>query len=202
MVVGCQPETHAMTIQMIPAVDCILSPRNVRRTPAAPALHHQFKADIAARGVLQNLIGFGVPKKRGKFEITAGGRRLAAVHALIADGVFAADYVIPVFVLNDTATASETSLAENFQRQAMNPADECTAFRHFIDVDQATPEDIARRFGLTTRFVEGRVRLGNLAETVFDALRSGEINLEIAQAFAATSDTARQATVYAQLKDG
>ena len=191
-----------MTIQMIRAVDCMLSARNVRRTPVDLALANQFKADIASRGVLQNLIGFAIPRKRGKFEITAGGRRLAAVHALIAEAVFPTDYAIPVFVLNDTATASETSLAENFQRQAMNPADECTAFRHFIEVDGATPDDIARRFGLTVRFVEGRVRLGNLAEPVFEALRSGEISLEIAQAFATTSDTARQASVFAQLKDG
>lgn len=39
----------------------------------------QLQADIAARGVLQNVIGFAIPKKTGKFEITAGGRRLSSV---------------------------------------------------------------------------------------------------------------------------
>jgi ParB family chromosome partitioning protein len=60
-------------IQMIPARNCILSPMNVRRTPIDPATTAQFKADVQERGILQNLIGFAIPKKRGKFEITAGG---------------------------------------------------------------------------------------------------------------------------------
>ncbi len=167
-------------IQMIPARNCILSAMNVRRTPVDPATTAQFKADVAARGILQNLIGFAIPKKRGKFEITAGGRRLEAVHALIADKVLDDDYALPVFVMNDTSAATETSLAENFQRQSMNPADECIAFRHFVDAEGKTAEDVARRFGLTTRFVEGRIRLAGLAGEIFEALQKGEITLEVA----------------------
>lgn len=187
-----------MTIQLIPARNCILSDRNVRRTAGDAASLAELIADVEARGVLQNLIGFAIPKKRGKFEITAGGRRLAAVHALIEAGRFPAEYEIPVFVMNDTGAAAEISLAENFQRLAMNPADECLAFRHFIDSEGKTPADIAKRFGLTTRFVEGRVRLAGLADEVFEALRAGTISLEIAQAFGTTSDVARQSAVFAQ----
>ena len=191
-----------MTVQMIQARNCILSPRNVRRTAADPARLETLKASIEARGVLQNLIGFAIPKKRGKFEITAGGRRLAAVHGLIEAAILPVDYEIPVFVMNDTSAAAETSLAENFERAAMNPADECVAFRHFIEVEGSTVEDIAKRFGLTTRFVEGRIRLAGLADDVFEALRSGEIGLEVAQAFGTTTDVGRQARVYEQLKGG
>ena len=191
-----------MTIQMIPAGNCILSKNNVRRTPAGETSLAELKADIAARGVLQNLIGFSIPKKRGKFEITAGGRRLAAVHALIADGTLAADTAVPVLVLNDTATAAETSLAENFQRQAMNPCDECIAFRYFTEAEGKSIEEVAQRFGLTTRFVEGRIRLSGLAEEIFEALRVGEISLEVAQAFGTTSDVARQSVVFAQCRQG
>ena len=191
-----------MTVQMIQARNCILSPRNVRRTAADPARLATLKASVKARGVLQNLIGFAIPKKRGKFEITAGGRRLAAVHGLIEAAILPVDYEIPVFVMNDTGAAAETSLAENFERAAMNPADECVAFRHFIEVEGSTVEDIAKRFGLTTRFVEGRIRLAGLADDVFEALRSGEITLEVAQAFGTTTDVGRQARVYEQLKGG
>ena len=191
-----------MTIQMIAAASCVLSKNNVRRTASSAESLAELKADIAARGVLQNLIGFAIPKKRGKFEITAGGRRLSSVHALIADGALPADYQVPVFVMNDTTQAAETSLAENFQRQAMNPCDECNAFRYFIEAEGKTIEDVARRFGLTTRFVEGRIRLSGLAEEIFEALRAGEIGLEVAQAFGTTSDVARQSAVYAQSKNG
>lgn len=190
-----------MTIQMIQARNCVLSKQNVRRTAADSDLQTQLQADIAARGVLQNLIGFAVPKKTGKFEITAGGRRLSSVQALIAEGVFPKDYAVPVLVLNDSSTAGETSLAENYQRQAMNPADECTAFRHFIEVDGATCEDVAKRFGLTARFVEGRIRLAGLATSVFEALRDGKISLDAAKAYGTTTDTDRQETVFAQMSN-
>ena len=92
----------------------------------------------------------------------------------------------------------ETSLAENFHRLAMNPADEAQAFAALV-AGGATVEDVARRFGLTVRFVEGRLRLATLAPVVFEALASGEITLDIAKAFGATSDQEIQARVFEQL---
>jgi len=38
-----------------------------------------------------------------------------------------------------------------------------------------------RRFGLTVRFVEGRLRLAKLASVVFEALAPGEITLDLAK---------------------
>lgn len=48
----------------------------------------------------------------------------------------------------------------------------------------------------------GRLRLAGLAEPVFEALREGAITLDIAMAYASTSDTARQASVFEQLGQG
>jgi ParB family chromosome partitioning protein len=95
------------------------------------------------------------------------------------------------------AEAKEASLAENFQRLAMNPADECLAFGQLVE--QGLEADaIARRFGVTSRFVEGRLRLANLAPAIFEALGSGEISLEIAKAYGASADVERQAHVFEQ----
>ncbi|MFX8504522.1 hypothetical protein ABTL94_19850, partial [Acinetobacter baumannii] len=79
---------------------------------------------------------------------------------------------------------------ENFFKLAMNPADACRAFQDIIETEKKTPADIAKRFGLTERFVLGRLRLAGLAEPVFEALRDGSITLDIAMAYASTSDTA------------
>ena len=88
-------------------------------------------------------------------------------------------------MLEDSAEAAvETSLAENFHRLAMNPADEAQAFAALV-AGGATVEDVARRFGLTVRFVEGRLRLATLAPVVFEALASGQITLDIAKAYGA-----------------
>lgn len=182
--------------QSIPLKKLAPSPRNVRTSSDALA-DAQLKADIAARGLLQNLV---VRKAaRGKFEVEAGGRRLAALQALAEDGTIAfSDAITCLVIEGEEGEAREVSLAENFQRLAMNPADEAQAFAAIID-SGASVEDVARRFGLTMRFVEGRLRLASLAPCVFEALAEGSISLDMAKAYGATSNIERQAEVFAEL---
>jgi ParB family chromosome partitioning protein len=172
------------------------------RKSSDPAADAQLEASILAHGVLQNLIGLPVARKKGQYRITAGGRRLDAVHRAILKGDLPAEYELPVKVLADANDAVEISLSENFFKLAMNPADACRAFQDIIETEKKTPADIAKRFGLTERFVLGRLRLAGLAEPVFEGLRDGSITLDIAMAYASTSDTARQASVFEQLGQG
>ena len=185
-------------IQSIPLSKLMPSPRNVRRTGDSGA-DQQLKADIAARGLLQNLVVAPAKKPRGSFTVEAGGRRLRALQSLAEDGLLEAAHEVSCLVIGrGEAAAQEASLAENFQRLAMNPADECLAFGQLID-HGADVDGIARRFGLTRRFVEGRLRLSALAPEVFAALGAGEISLDVAKAYAATADRERQAWVFEQL---
>lgn len=185
-------------IRSIPLKKLVQSPRNVRKSSDAVA-NLQLKADISARGLLQNLV---VRKaKRGKFEVEAGGRRLAALQALAEEGTVPETHEVTCLVIEGEESAvREASLAENFQRLAMNPADEAEAFAAIIEAGAST-EDVARRFGLTVRFVEGRLRLAALAPCVFEALAKGAITLDMAKAYGAISDIDRQAHVYAELRD-
>ncbi len=186
-------------IKSIPLNKLVQSPRNVRRH-SDPAADAELKASIAAHGLLQNLIVR--PATKGRFEVEAGERRRCAMLALAEDKVLPRDHEVTCLVLEDSAEAAvETSLAENFHRLAMNPADEAAAFATLVD-GGATVEDVARRFGLTVRFVEGRLRLATLAQQVFGALASGEITLDIAKAFGATSDQEIQARVFEQVSTG
>ena len=185
-------------IQSIPLKKLVPSPRNVRKSSDVLA-DLQLRADIAARGLLQNLV---VRKgKRGKFEVEAGGRRLAALQALAEEGTLPESHEVTCLVIEgEESEVREAGLAENFQRLAMNPADEAQAFASIIEAG-ATTEDVARRFGLTVRFVEGRLRLAGLAPCVFEALAEGAITLDMAKAYGAISDIERQAHVYAELQD-
>ena len=180
----------------IPLNKLIASPRNVRKH-GDPVADAELKASIAARGLLQNLIV--TPAAKGKFEVDAGERRRRMMCALADDKILPRDHPVSCLVLDDAADgAVETSLAENFHRLAMNPADEAQAFAALIEAGAST-EEVARRFGLTVRFVEGRLRLSTLAPCVFEALASGAITLDLAKAYGATSDQAIQAQVFAQV---
>ena len=182
--------------QTIPLNKLVASPRNVRRH-TDPAADAELKASIAAHGLLQNLVVRAGPK--GKFEVEACERRRRAMLALAEDKVLPRDHQVTCLVLSaDNEAALEASLAENFHRLAMNPADEAQAFAALIE-GGATTELVARRFGLTVRFVEGRLRLATLAPVVFDALAAGEITLDMAKAYGATSDQQIQARVFTEI---
>ena len=184
-------------IQSVKVKNLTLSKDNVRKSNRGAGID-TLAANIAAQGLLQNLIVTPL-KKAGTFTVKAGGRRLRALQLLIEQGTLPADHTVPVLVLGDDDNAIEASLAENFQRLPMNPADECTAFNFLIQKGM-TAEDVAKRQGVTTRFVEQRVRLAELAPPVFEALAAGEITLGVAQAYAVTTDVDRQTRVFAQMK--
>ena len=188
-------------IRTIPLNKLVPSPRNVRRSVDEQA-DLQLKADIEARGLLQNLVVTNAAKLRGSFAVEAGGRRLKALQRLAEEGKLPKTHEVCCLVIEGgPAAAREASLAENFQRLTMNPADECLAFQQLIE-QGSDVEEIAGRFGLTVRFVEGRLRLASLAPVVFEALGAGEISLDVAKAYAATADQERQAYVFEQMSRG
>lgn len=174
-----------------------LSPINVRQRPDELLEIPQMAADIEARGVLQNLLVTPVKKPRGTFEVFDGGRRLRGLKLLAERGVIDADtYDVPVKVLvGDEATLSETSTAANFHQLKMTPAEECRAFQYFIGLN-GDIDGVAKRFGLTRRFVEGRLRLATLAEPIFEALSEGSITLDVAKAYASTENQEKQLLVW------
>lgn len=187
-------------IRTVPLNKLLPSPRNVRRTCDEQA-DFQLKADLEARGLLQNLVVTSVKRPRGCFAVEAGGRRLRALQALAEEAKIGKAHEICCLVIEGGSAAQEASLVENFQRLSMNPADECPAFKQLIE-QGSDIESIARRFGLTVRFVEGRSRLAGLAPVIFEALGAGEISLDVAKAYAATPDQKWQPYVFEQLSRG
>ncbi|WP_337847824.1 ParB N-terminal domain-containing protein [Sphingomonas sp.] len=174
-----------------------LSPINVRKRPDELLEIPQMAADLEARGVLQNLLVTPVKKPRGTFEVFDGGRRLRGLLLLAERGAIDPEtYDVPVKVLvGDEATLSETSTAANFHQLKMTPAEECRAFQYFIGLNNDI-DGVAKRFGLTRRFVEGRLRLATLAEPIFEALSEGTITLDVAKAYASTENQEKQLLVW------
>ena len=193
----------------IPLDQLLLSSLNVRQTERDADVA-SLAENIAAGGLEQNLIvvpahfttGEEAASWAGKFEVVGGGRRLHALRLLVASDRLAADWPVPCKV-KPRDTAQQSSLSENFHRWAMNPADEFAAFAQIAAAQQhagSTPAEsiaaIAKRFGVTQRHVEGRLRLASLHPDILAALRTGAINLDAAKAYAGTTDQALQLKVF------
>ena len=185
-------------IRDIPLSQLELSPANVRKTPADASAFTELKASIAAHGLLENLIARTIGPGTdcvARYAVIAGGRRLAAMQALAAEGGLDEDHPVPCRMIGGIVAAEEVSLAENSVRAAMHPADQVEAFRRLADAG-STAAAIAARFGVSERTVEKRLRLGNAAPVLLEAYRAGEIDLETLMAFAVTTDHARQNAVW------
>ena len=176
-----------MNIQMIPLNRLIPSPANVRKTGTHVGID-ELAASIAAHGLLQNLQVR--PGKGGKFEVVAGGRRLAALKLLAKQKVIAKTAEIGCNVL-DGENAGEISLAENIIRLPMHPADQFDAF-HDLSKKGMGPEEIAGRFGCTPAVVRQRLKLASVSPRLMDIYRAGDMNLDQLMAFTVSDDHAAQ----------
>src|SRR5581483_9122108 len=153
---------------------------------------------IVAHGLLQSLV---VRKdKRGKYAVVAGQRRLLALRSLAEAEMIDADRPIPCTVIAQGADATEISLAENVQREAMHPADEFDAFKELID-SGVPAADVAARFGVTEAVVQKRLKLANVSPALIAAYRNGEMTLQHVMAFAVTDDHAAQERIWNQISD-
>ncbi|ANH08682.1 ParB/Srx family N-terminal domain-containing protein [Shinella sp. HZN7] len=125
--------------------------------------------------ILQNLI-IRKGDKRGRFYVIAGGRRIAALNLLAEAGEISKDF--PVECKERSAEeATEISLIENLQREAMHPVDEYEAFRVMADAGKSV-EDIAARFGTTEVMVRKRLALGRVAPDLLELYRSEDMTFQ------------------------
>jgi ParB family transcriptional regulator, chromosome partitioning protein len=191
--------TARSKIRNIALSQLVLSPANVRKTPATAAEDMALEASIRAHGIKQNLIVHPTPiDDKGIYEVDAGGRRLKILQKLAAEGAIDADHPVPCKI-ESVDEALESSLVENTMRAAMHPADEFVAMAALIDGD-LTIDEVAKRFGTSERHVKQRLRLGKLAPELLNAYRNGDISLDVVTAFTLGADHAAQLAVWNQLK--
>lgn len=186
-----------LTLITVPLKQLVASPLNVRKTDPDEDIDG-LAASIRARGLKQNLVAVE-GERRNTYEVVAGERRRRALLKLAADGHLRPDAPIPVLI-EQRADGRETSLDENIQRVAMNPADEVTAFATIVAEHGEQDDPVrycAQRFGVPRRHVEQRLRLAELAPEILDALRERKIDLGAAKAYGSFADHALQLAVFA-----
>ena len=172
------------------------SPLNARRTGGKVGMD-ELKASLLAHGLMQNLVV--TDAGNGVFCVIAGGRRLAAIRSLQAEGKLPEDFAVPCQVVTEEHSL-EMSLAENTVRLAMHPADQFEAFAALIDQGQ-TAAEVARRFGIEESLVLKRMKLARVAPQLLKEYRSDGMTLECLMAYTITDDHRRQLKVFKSLQD-
>jgi ParB/RepB/Spo0J family partition protein len=178
-------------VQSIPLSKLAPSPLNARRIEKKVAVE-ELAASIEAHGLLQGLTVVEVGD--GKYQVSAGGRRLAALKLLAKRKVIPADFAVPCMVV-PADIAEETSLAENVQRVAMHPLDEVEAFGRLAS-SGLLEDAIVARFGTSIRHVQQRLALSALSALLKAAFRKGELSLDAARAFCLVGEHDRQDNVF------
>jgi ParB/RepB/Spo0J family partition protein len=179
-------------VQMIALKALQPSPLNARRIDKKIAID-ELAASVLAHGLLQGLSVVAVDGDR--YQVSAGGRRLAALKLLLKRKAITGDFEVPCQIV-PADIAEEASLAENVQRVAMHPLDEVEAFGR-LSAEGQTEDAIAARFGASVRHVRQRLALSALSPVLKAAFRKGELGLEAARAFCLVAEQDRQEAVFA-----
>ena len=180
----------------VPLDSLSLDPLNPRQTHPAGSVE-ELADRIAANGLLQNL-GVRPDEREGRFLVSFGGRRFAALKHLVKTKRLAKNAPVPCR-LGTAEDATVSGLDENMSRLAMHPADMFAAFSALIEQGLSV-DAVALRFGITEQTVHRRMRLGRLSPVVLDAFREGRISEEAAKAFSIVSDHAAQERVLSDIE--
>jgi ParB family chromosome partitioning protein len=188
-------------VRMIPLSKLVPSLANVRKTGRDVGIE-ELAASIASHGLLQNLtirpVLNATGAETGKFEVVAGGRRLAALKLLAKRKAILKTYPVPCAFM-PAFSGEEVSLAENVFQAPMHPADQYEAFARLHTEKGLGAEDIAARFGVTPAVVKQRLRLGAVSPFLMSIYRDGEMTLEQLMAFTITDDHELQERAWREL---
>jgi ParB family chromosome partitioning protein len=180
----------------VPFNKLVLSEDHQARSATTPAMSlPELAASIKDSGVLQNLVV--VQAARGRYEVCAGGRRLAALTLLVQQGDIADNYPVPVLVV-PADKALIASLAENCFHVPMHPADEFAAFARLLAQGKSV-EDVAAAFGVTPLIVKRRMKLATVSPRLMALYREGGIGLDCLMVLASVDDHQRQEQAWAGL---
>lgn len=194
-------ETQAEGFFLAPFNRLHLSEKNVRKAKPNKEALAELAANIAQKGIRQNLIVEPSEQTEGHFAVLAGGRRWRAVEALVKAGTLDADYPVPCRLRADDDIAAEASMAENYFRESMHPADEYEAFAAMVD--QGMDEDaIALHFGCDVKRVRQRMKLAQVHPTILKAFRRGDLTERDVMAFTLADTKKAQLAVFKELDNG
>lgn len=125
-------------------------------------------ASIEKYGIIQPLL---LKKKEDKYEIIAGERRFRAAKLASLEKV-------PAIVKDITDhESSRIAIIENIQRKDLNPVEEAMSYRHLLDSQDLTQNELAEEIGKSRQYIGNTIRLLNLDPRVLKLLEEEKISV-------------------------
>lgn len=192
--------TEATTTVRLPLKALYLSEHNVRgKKKHSPESIRSLAECIAQMGLWQNLVVQPDDAAISRAGVVAGGRRLAALELLLADGRITDEYEVDCKLAFTDAEA--VSLAENTQRENMHPADEFDAIRSMYEDKGYSVDRIADLLAITPLVVERRLQLTKAHPDLLSDFRAEKLTTDQLIALCATPDQARQLEVWKECRN-
>jgi ParB family chromosome partitioning protein len=188
---------RTMSMIEIPLSRLVHSHSNVRKTGRSIGLEG-LAASIAAHGLRQNLTV--KLTTAGRYEVVAGGRRLAALKQLVKHGQLSREATVPCLVVAPEDEGKELSLVENAMRLDMHPDDQARAFATLIE-EGLSVDDLAARFGISPKAVKQRLKLAAVSPLLRTLYRQGALDTGQMMALALVDDHAAQEAAWNRLPD-
>jgi ParB family chromosome partitioning protein len=158
------------------------NPHQPRKNIAESAVA-ELAASIKTSGVIQPII---VRRRADGYELIAGERRWRASRQ-------AGLATIPAIVRDvDAPTQAQLALIENIQREDLNPIDRAQGYRTLMDQLGLTQAEIAGRLGEERSSIANYLRLLDLADSVRERVRDGQITLGHGKLLAGIADILEQ----------
>ncbi len=138
---------------------------------------------IREHGVLQPILVRPLPN--GSYQIVAGERRWRASRMAGLDEV-----PVNIKELDDFQTM-QIAMAENLQRENLNPIEEAEGYKYLIDNFDMSKEQIAKIAGKSRSYISNSIRILSLPDFIINALRDGKITSGHAKALLMFDDEKR-----------
>jgi ParB family chromosome partitioning protein len=164
-----------VTEKTIPA--SAIKPGGNDRTTFAAGPLQELAESIRAHGLAQPIT---VRPHEGGYQIVAGERRFRAITEVLEMDALPREWV--VIREMDDEQADAIMLAENVQREDLNPIEEACAYQKRIDRYGWSAEECARKANVSGGRVRDRLKLLDLAPEVRKLIASGQLGIGYGEA--------------------
>lgn len=175
--------------KLIPRANLIVSPTNPRKHFPEVSLN-ELAASLKAAGIIEPLVVRPVDIPGNEmYEIVCGERRYRAATIAEIDQ-------LPCMVRELTDDqVFDIQITENLQREDVNPLDEAEAYMTLVSKKGHGLEELAVRFGKSTDYVFGRMRLVNLIADAKQYLENGTLPVTAAIRISLLSESHQAAAI-------